>query len=348
MGTPTTRVEILCFDGCPNVQPTIDRVRSVAARLGVEIELRSVRVESPDHALRERFLGSPTVRVNGIDVEPSARDRSDFGLSCRVYGGGAIPPETMIATALQGSAAASSTSQAGLAVASSLFAAVLSSACCWLPLLLVAAGVSAGGVAIAFAPFRPWLIAFAVVALAFGFWLSERRSRAADACGCTPASRRRRTLNRIMLAVSAIGVIAFALFPRYVDSVLGQRPPVKTSRAAHEVTLRVAGMTCTGCETGIETALRRLPGVVLVDASYDDGTVVVGLAPDASPATDALIQVVAQAGYSALPLESTPSGPKAYTPSVSVRLLTDDTKPLADSFNAASSRIRFLAILSPT
>lgn len=324
------------------------RVRSVASRLGIEIDLRLVRVEAPDGAVREGFLGSPTVRVNGIDVDPSARGRRDFGLSCRVYEGAGIPSEAMIAAALQGVTPAAATSHARLAAASSLLAAVLSSACCWLPLLLIAIGVSAGGFSLAFAPFRPWLIGFAVVALAFGFWFNERRSRTADACDCAPVSRRGRTLNRIMLAISAMGVVAFALFPRYVDAVFGQRPPVNTTRDSQEVTLRVAGMTCTGCETGIETALRRLPGVVLADASYGDGTVAVGLAPNASLGTDALIQAVAQAGYSATPLASTPSDQKADTPSASVRLLTDNTKPLADSFNAASSRVRFLAILSPT
>lgn len=328
--------------------PAMDRVRSVAARLGIEIDLRSVRVESPNDAVRERFLGSPTVRVNGVDVDPSAGDRRDFGLSCRMYGSAGIPTEAMIATALTRVAPASSTDHAGLASASSLLAAALSSACCWLPLLLVAVGVSAGGFSLAFAPFRPWLIAFAVASLAFGVWFSERRFRAADACGCTPASRRRRTLNRVMLAISAMGVVAFALFPRYVDAVFGQPTPVKASRASQEVTLRVKGMTCTGCETGIETALRRLPGVVLADASYDDGTVVVGLTPDASLGTDAMIQAVAQAGYSAAPLQSTPPDQKADKPSASVRLLNDDAKPLADSFNANSNRLRFLAILSPT
>jgi hypothetical protein len=40
----------------------------------------------PPHA-EQRFLGSPTVRVNGSDVEPGGEDRTDYGLSCRVYVG---------------------------------------------------------------------------------------------------------------------------------------------------------------------------------------------------------------------------------------------------------------------
>jgi hypothetical protein len=35
--------------------------------------------------LRLRFLGSPTVRVDGRDVEPGADERDEFALACRVY-----------------------------------------------------------------------------------------------------------------------------------------------------------------------------------------------------------------------------------------------------------------------
>lgn len=43
------------------------------------------RVPHEDAAQRERFLGSPTVRVDSRDVEPGAEERDDFGLKCRLY-----------------------------------------------------------------------------------------------------------------------------------------------------------------------------------------------------------------------------------------------------------------------
>jgi|SRR5712671_5157195 len=97
------KVDILHCHGCPNVEATTERIRSVASGLGIEIDLRFVYVETVEDAIRERFLGSPSVRVNGIDIDPSARDRSDFGLSCRMYPGAGAPPEAMIAAALRGS-----------------------------------------------------------------------------------------------------------------------------------------------------------------------------------------------------------------------------------------------------
>jgi hypothetical protein len=81
----TKQVEVLVFEGCPNLEPTVERVREAIAHARVPAELRVVRVENDADAKRLRFLGSPTVRVDGIDVEPATLGREDFGLQCRVY-----------------------------------------------------------------------------------------------------------------------------------------------------------------------------------------------------------------------------------------------------------------------
>jgi hypothetical protein len=78
-------VEILYFDGCPNHQAACALVERVSAELGVELELRLVNVADEEAARRLRFLGSPTIRVAGADVDPRAAERDDYVLSCRVY-----------------------------------------------------------------------------------------------------------------------------------------------------------------------------------------------------------------------------------------------------------------------
>jgi hypothetical protein len=94
------RIELLYFDGCPSHAELLPRLRELLANQGIgeEIELR--RVETPEEAERERFLGSPTVRIDGEDVDPSAKDRDDFGLECRLYrteeGLVRTPPESWI------------------------------------------------------------------------------------------------------------------------------------------------------------------------------------------------------------------------------------------------------------
>ena len=79
------RVEILYFDGCPNHEPALALVEQVAAELGLQAEIELVEVADAETATRVRFLGSPSVRVDGRDVEPGADERSDFVLCCRVY-----------------------------------------------------------------------------------------------------------------------------------------------------------------------------------------------------------------------------------------------------------------------
>jgi hypothetical protein len=78
-------VEILYFDGCPNHAAARTLVEQVAVELGLEPAIELVEVHDAEAAVRLRFLGSPTVRVDGRDVEPGAEERGDFVFSCRVY-----------------------------------------------------------------------------------------------------------------------------------------------------------------------------------------------------------------------------------------------------------------------
>ena len=97
---------MLYFDGCPNHAPTVALVKQIAVDLGLQIGVEEVNVTSIDDAQRLRFLGSPTVRVNGVDIDPAARDRTHYALSCRVYPGvSGLPPDALIRAALQASSA---------------------------------------------------------------------------------------------------------------------------------------------------------------------------------------------------------------------------------------------------
>ena len=109
-------VEILYFDGCPNHEAAQELVERVSSELGLEPELRLVNVHDEEAARRLRFLGSPTVRVAGRDVDPEAAERDEYVLSCRVYrtesGFAGQPDERWIRVALEreasnGAAAAS-------------------------------------------------------------------------------------------------------------------------------------------------------------------------------------------------------------------------------------------------
>ena len=95
------KIQVLYFDDCPNYQQTVDLVARAIDDLGVSGSLELVKVETPESAVENRFLGSPTVLVNGVDIDPAAQTRTDYGLSCRRYGAVGVPPHEMIVTALK-------------------------------------------------------------------------------------------------------------------------------------------------------------------------------------------------------------------------------------------------------
>jgi len=98
------RVQILYFEGCPNHEPTRALVERLARDLGVEPAIELVEVADPEAAVALHFLGSPTVRIDGVDVEPGAEERRDFAFSCRIYRSGAgaseHPQESWVRDAL--------------------------------------------------------------------------------------------------------------------------------------------------------------------------------------------------------------------------------------------------------
>lgn len=78
-------VELLYFEGCPSYEKLLPRLHALLDEVGARDALTLRQVEGDDAAVAERFLGSPTVRVEGRDVDPGAAERDDFGLKCRLY-----------------------------------------------------------------------------------------------------------------------------------------------------------------------------------------------------------------------------------------------------------------------
>ena len=81
----TVRVEILARRDCPARDLAISLVDEAIFATGVPARVELIDVVTEDQARRRRFLGSPTVRVDGRDVDPWAEGRSDYSLSTRIY-----------------------------------------------------------------------------------------------------------------------------------------------------------------------------------------------------------------------------------------------------------------------
>jgi hypothetical protein len=81
---PEPRVELLWWEGCPSTDEALAMLRTEMAALGLDpgaIDVREVPTDADAH--REEFVGSPTIRIDGRDVQPVPEE--PVGLACRVY-----------------------------------------------------------------------------------------------------------------------------------------------------------------------------------------------------------------------------------------------------------------------
>jgi hypothetical protein len=93
------RIDVLCVPGCPNYEPAVARIQKVLASEALQAEVHGVAVSSDAEAKVLLFSGSPTVRVNGHDVEPN--HASSPGLSCRLYANrSGVPSEEILRIAI--------------------------------------------------------------------------------------------------------------------------------------------------------------------------------------------------------------------------------------------------------
>jgi hypothetical protein len=78
-------IEVLYAQDCPHYRETSALVDRVRAELGIEAELRTTLIVGQAAAQQARFAGSPTVRVDGRDVEPGSEPATESVLGCRLY-----------------------------------------------------------------------------------------------------------------------------------------------------------------------------------------------------------------------------------------------------------------------
>jgi len=77
-----TKIEFLYFEGCPSYNPTLDYLKEVIDEEKIDGNLELILVESPEDAQKVGFQGSPSIKVNGVDLE----DKNEgFSFNCRLY-----------------------------------------------------------------------------------------------------------------------------------------------------------------------------------------------------------------------------------------------------------------------
>ena len=100
------QIKVLYFEGCPTHEATVELVRETVDRLGLDADIAKIHVETDEQARQMKFLGSPSVHIDGVDIEPDAEANMTFGRRCRVYATGdglsGTPPAKMLEAALRG------------------------------------------------------------------------------------------------------------------------------------------------------------------------------------------------------------------------------------------------------
>lgn len=253
---------------------------------------------------------------------------------------------------------------------------VIASACCWLPLLLLALGGSAAGISVSFVRYRPILLSVTLLLLGVawivtyrtalrGVW-SRFRGRpapspgddsfdATDSC-CAAGSEgrpsRRFAMKRssvVTLWISTVVVLAFVSIPRWSQFVSASSSEGRSHAPnlnEKVVAFAIEGMTCGGCVAIVESALGAVPGVKRASVDYAKGQALV-VAGD-SVAEESLVRAVEGAGFRVGTGVSSDSPPTGVNASATITVFEGRLRPLMDQFNADADRPRVLALLSPT
>ena len=77
------RVSFLYYEDCPSYDLALERLREVMDEEGIPNKVEVIKVESEEQARKLRFVGSPTICVDGQDIDPPSDSR--YALTCRAY-----------------------------------------------------------------------------------------------------------------------------------------------------------------------------------------------------------------------------------------------------------------------
>ncbi len=194
-----------------------------------------------------------------------------------------------------------------------LLSAVMASACCWIPLVLLAAGISGAGIAAKLEAWRPLFAALTVGFLGAAFYFAYRPGKAtrpnrdgtqpadgaAESC-CAPQSSRgasMQSLNKLLLWSVTLVAAAFLFFPSYAATLFGAAGSQAVTSTMNRAVFRIDGMTCEACAVTVAEAIRNVPGVQAVEVSFEQSRAVVGTAKDTPVPTESILSALRQAGY---------------------------------------------------
>ena len=82
------KTELFYFDDCPSYQQAEVNLKEALRLEGLPETMDLVQVASEEDAQQKRFIGSPTIRIDGVDLEGPDAEAQGYGYGCRVYSNG--------------------------------------------------------------------------------------------------------------------------------------------------------------------------------------------------------------------------------------------------------------------
>ena len=78
------RIEFLFWEGCPSHPEAKELLEDVLAERGIDVPIEIHEIRTNEEAVANAFPGSPTIRIDGRDVDPADAEEPP-ALTCRVY-----------------------------------------------------------------------------------------------------------------------------------------------------------------------------------------------------------------------------------------------------------------------
>ena len=161
-------------------------------------------------------------------------------------------------------------------VGAGVLSAIAASLCCITPVLALISGAS--GVASTFSwmePGRPYLIGITVLVLGFA-WYQKLKPRTPEEikCDCEEDEKKPFLQTKTFLGIVTVFAALMLAFPYYAHIFYPSNDKkevvIVNASDIQTVTFDVKGMTCSGCVSHVENDVNKLPGIIIVDASYEE------------------------------------------------------------------------------
>jgi mercuric ion transport protein len=182
-----------------------------------------------------------------------------------------------------------------IATLGSILTAFLASLCCIGPIALALLGLGGVGLFTALGEYRPYIMTLTVMLLGIGFYLTYRKHKVRCADGTCKTENIGRW-NKLAVWLAAFVITFFLIFP-YLDINTGGSTE-NAGTSLEIVVLSIKGMTCLSCNTAVQIALKKNPGVREAIASYETEEATVRYDPS-KVSTDELVHIVNNLGYKA-------------------------------------------------